>query len=119
VEITCRVYRPRDPRKTSLFRLFDSLYDLAWGLWEGGFARVRYRRSPEEFLVAFSCRRRGLCPSVGAKRAAELALTAPPSADVGQIRRVYKVDVGPGSDEGADLCRLAAAECAFKVERLL
>jgi hypothetical protein len=101
VEIACRVYKPRDPRKTSLFRLFDSLYErvkgaweerfersygfwrglvdevvegyLACGLWQGGFARVRCRRCPEEFLVAFSCKRRGLCPSCGAKRATELA----------------------------------------------
>jgi ribosomal protein L37E len=62
VETTCRVYRPRDPRKTPLFGLLDSLYD-----------RVRCRRCPEEFLVAFSCKRRGVCPSCGAKRAAELA----------------------------------------------
>jgi hypothetical protein len=46
---------------------------LACGLWQGGFARVRCRRCPEEFLVAFSCKRRGVCPSCGAKRAAELA----------------------------------------------
>lgn len=46
---------------------------LACGLWQGGLARVRCRRCPEEFLVAFSCKRRGLCPSCGAKRATELA----------------------------------------------
>jgi hypothetical protein len=101
VEITCRVYRPRDPRKTPLYGLLESLYErvkgaweerfersygfwrslvdevvasyLACGLWQGGFARVRCRRCPEEFLVAFSCKRRGVCPSCGAKRAAELA----------------------------------------------
>jgi ribosomal protein S27E len=101
VEISCRVYRPRDPRKTPLFGLLDSLYDRvkgAWeerfepsygfwrglvdevvaryldcGLWHSGFARVRCRRCPEEFLVAFSCQGRGLCPSCGAQRAAELA----------------------------------------------
>ena len=33
---------------------------------------MRCRKCPEEFLVAFSCRGRGLCPSCGAKRAAEL-----------------------------------------------
>ena len=101
MEITCRVYRPRDPRKTSLYALLDSLYervkgvweerfershgfwrglvdevvasDRLCGVWQGGFARVRCRRCPEEFLVAFSCKRRGVCPSCGAKRAAELA----------------------------------------------
>jgi hypothetical protein len=31
---------------------------------------VRCRKCPQEFLVAFSCRGRGLCPSCGAKRAA-------------------------------------------------
>jgi len=101
VEITCRVYKPRDPRKTPLYGLLDSLYERVKGVWEerfervhgfwrglvdevmaayrvcgvwqGGFARVRCRSCPEEFLVAFSCKRRGLCPSCGAKRAAELA----------------------------------------------
>jgi hypothetical protein len=101
VEITCRVYRPRDPRKTPLYGLLESLYErvkgaweerfersygfwrglvdeavasyLACGLWQAGFARVRCRKCPEEFLVAFSCKRRGVCPSCGAKRAAELA----------------------------------------------
>ena len=101
MEISCRVYRPRDPRKTPLFGLLDSLYDRvkgAWeerfersygfwrglvdevvaryldcGVWESGFARVRSRSCPEEFLVAFSCKGRGVCPSCGAKRAAELA----------------------------------------------
>ena len=83
MEISCRIYKPRDPRKTPLFGLLDSLYDRvkgAWeerfeptygfwrglvdevvaryldcGIWESGFARVRCRRCPEEFLVAFSC----------------------------------------------------------------
>ncbi len=42
-------------------------------LFESGFARVRCTRCPNEFLVAFSCKGRGLCPSCGAKRAAILA----------------------------------------------
>jgi hypothetical protein len=46
---------------------------LHCGVWDNGFARVRCRKCPEEFLVAFSCKGRGLCPSCGAKRAAELA----------------------------------------------
>jgi hypothetical protein len=40
------------------------------GLFESGFARVRCTSCPNEFLVAFSCKGRGLCPSCGAKRAA-------------------------------------------------
>ena len=90
----------QDPRKTPLYGLLESLYErvkgaweerfersygfwrglvdvvvkgyLACGLWQGGFAMVRCRRCPEEFLVALSCKRRGVCPSCGAKRAAEL-----------------------------------------------
>ena len=38
------------------------------GLFESGFARVRCPSCKFEFLVAFSCRCRGLCPSCGAKR---------------------------------------------------
>ena len=46
VEHGCRVYRPRDPRKTPLFRLLETHYEavkLAWeerfetryGFWQG------------------------------------------------------------------------------------
>ena len=45
---------------------------LDCGVWDNGFARVRCRKCPQEFLVAFSCKGRGLCPSCGAKRATEL-----------------------------------------------
>jgi len=78
-ESACRVYRPRDPRKTALWRLLDTLYERVKGAWEERFERkygywrgVRCRKCPQEFLVAFSCKGRGLCPSCGAKRAAEL-----------------------------------------------
>ena len=40
MEIPSRVYRPRDPRKTSLFRLVDSLYDRVKGVWEERFERA-------------------------------------------------------------------------------
>jgi hypothetical protein len=39
VEISCRVYRPRDPRTTPLFRLLDSLFDRVKGAWEERFER--------------------------------------------------------------------------------
>ena len=85
MESTCRVYRPRDPRKTPLWGLLDTLYErvkgsweerferkygfrrgladeavaryLDCGVWDNGFARVKCRRCPQEFLVAFSCYR--------------------------------------------------------------
>ena len=42
------------------------------GLPEGGFARVRCGVCGNEYLVAFSCKQRGFCPSCSAKRAAEM-----------------------------------------------
>jgi len=121
VEIPRCVYRPRDPRKTPLFGLLDSLYDRVKGVWEErfersygfwrgpvdevvarcldcgildrGFARIRCRRCPEEFLVAFSCKGRGVCPSCGAKRAAELAafLQEEVVEEVGHAQWVFTV----------------------------
>jgi hypothetical protein len=121
VERACRVYRPRDPRKTALWGLPDTLYErvkgeweerferrygfwrgltdevvarcLDCGVWSSGFARVQCRRCPEELLVAFSCRGRGLCPSCGAKRAAELAafLVDEVVEDVGHAQWVFTV----------------------------
>jgi hypothetical protein len=67
--------------------------DLDCGVWDSGFARVRCRRCPQEFLVAFSCKGRGLCPSCGAKRAAELAafLMDEVVEDVGHAQWVFTV----------------------------
>jgi hypothetical protein len=41
VEITCRAYRPRDPRKTPLYGLLESLYERVKGAWEERFERSR------------------------------------------------------------------------------
>ena len=46
---------------------------LNCGRLEGGFLRVRCDTCRAEQLVAFSCRRRGFCPSCGARRMAECA----------------------------------------------
>jgi hypothetical protein len=46
---------------------------LDCGILELGFARVRCGACRAEYLVAFSCKGRGLCPSCAAKRAAALA----------------------------------------------
>jgi hypothetical protein len=121
VESACRIYRPRDPRKTALWGLLDTLYErvkgsweerferqygfwrgladeavaryLDCGVWDNGFARVRCRKYPQEFLVAFSCKGRGLCPSCGAKRAAELAafLVDEVVEDVGHAQWVFTI----------------------------
>ena len=53
---------------------------LDCGIFDNGFARVRCTKCPTEYLVAFSCKTRGLCPSCGAKRAAlfaELGMQSP------------------------------------------
>jgi hypothetical protein len=39
VESACRVYRPRDPRKTALWGLLDTLYERVKGAWEERFER--------------------------------------------------------------------------------
>jgi ribosomal protein S27E len=46
---------------------------LKCGCLEHGFLRVRCESCHNEFLVAFSCKRRGFCPSCGARRIAESA----------------------------------------------
>lgn len=49
----------------------DAVYAfLDCGLFDRGFARVSCPAWGAEFLIAFSCQRRGLCPSCAAKRGA-------------------------------------------------
>ncbi len=94
-------YRARSPRATPLYRLFEAHFDevrgqweerferrcgfwrsfvdeqvlryLDCGLFENGFARIRCPDCAEEFLLAFSCKTRELCPSCAAKRSAATA----------------------------------------------
>ena len=117
----CSHYRPRQPRATPLYRLVDARYDgvraqweerfeTRYGFWrsltdtavaafldcgilENGFARVRCGACAAEYLVAFSCKSRGLCPSCAAKRAAELAafLREEVLEDVGHAQWVFSL----------------------------
>ena len=94
-------YRARNPRATPLYRLFETHFDevrgqweerferrcgfwrgfvdeqvrryLDCGLFENGFARIRCPNGAEEYLLAFSCKTRELCPSCAAKRSAATA----------------------------------------------
>jgi ribosomal protein S27E len=59
-----------------LDRVVGSYVDC--GNYSCGFARVRCPQCAPEYLVAFSCKTRELCPSCGAKRS---AATAAPLAD--------------------------------------
>jgi ribosomal protein S27E len=50
---------------------FDAF--LECGILAHGFVRLRCPECAHEKLVAFSCKRRGFCPSCGARRMAETA----------------------------------------------
>ena len=94
-------YLARNPRATPLYRLFEHHFEevrgqwedrferrygfwrgfvdeqvlryLDCGLFENGFARIQCPDCAEEFLLAFSCKTRELCPSCAAKRSAATA----------------------------------------------
>ena len=90
-------YQRHRPERTLLYRLVDEYYPafleqltvegrsvpgyvrrefeayLQCGRLEHGFLRVRCDTCHAEQLVAFSCKRRGFCPSCGARRMAECA----------------------------------------------
>ena len=117
----CALYRPRRPQSTPLYRLVETQVDevrsqweerfegrycfwrgsvdktvaayLDCGILENGFARVRCGACRAEFLVAFSCKGRGLCPSCATKRAAALAafLREEVLADVGHAQWVFSI----------------------------
>ena len=90
------IYQPRRPQESALYQLIQSQFGvladahedqfqprygllrreagraverfLDCGVLDSGFARVRCERCRLEFLVAFSCKVRILCPSCHAKR---------------------------------------------------
>ncbi|MCG8381788.1 MAG: transposase zinc-binding domain-containing protein, partial [Gammaproteobacteria bacterium] len=90
-------YQRHRPEQTLLYRIVDEYYPafaalmaergrelpgyvqrefeefLKCGRLEHGFLRVRCESCHTEHLVAFSCKRRGFCPSCGARRMAESA----------------------------------------------
>ena len=96
MEITCRVYRPRRPRESPLYRLVEQHFEellrvwparfvrqhgalrpvvervlrefLKCGLLEHGFARLWCSECRRSVLVAFSCRGRSFCPSCEKKQ---------------------------------------------------
>ena len=94
-------YRPRHPEATVLYKALERDFEayewvhadryeqrsgplrpvvrqsvfayLDCGRLHGGFARIRCPKCRAEHLLAFSCRRRGICPSCQAKRSALFA----------------------------------------------
>ena len=95
-------YRPRQPRSTPLFRLLDSHYEefrnvyderfsKRYGFWRPvtdevvekylqcgdphyGFARIHCKECGAEYLIAFSCKCRGFCPSCSKRKSLDLAI---------------------------------------------
>mgnify|MGYP001826475941 CR=1 FL=1 len=114
-------YRARSPRATPLYRLVEEHFDevkgqweerferrygfwrgfideqvlryLDCGLFENGFARVRCPDCAEEYLLAFSCKTRELCPSCAAKRSAATAalLAGDVLEEVGHAQWVFVI----------------------------
>ena len=92
------IYQPRRSQSTPLYFLVESLYDKvkavweqrferSYGFWRGflddivmryldcgvlesGFARIFCDHCKDEYLLPYSCKCRGFCPSCNAKRAA-------------------------------------------------
>jgi hypothetical protein len=66
---------------------------LDCGLFENGFARIRCPECSEEYLLAFSCKTRELCPSCAAKRSAATAvlLAEDVLADVAHAQWVFVI----------------------------
>jgi hypothetical protein len=67
--------RAADPEGRGLPRHVERELDayLRCGILAHGFARVRCQTCRDELLVAFSCKRRGICPSCTARRMADTA----------------------------------------------
>jgi hypothetical protein len=117
----CSLYHPRRPEATPLYRLvqccdgavrdaWEERYERRYGFWraaadkavgayldcgllENGFARVRCGSCRAEYLVAFSSKGRGLCPSCAAQRGAALAafLREEVLGDVGHAQWVFSI----------------------------
>jgi hypothetical protein len=93
-----KLYRPRRPERSPFYAVLHQFFDrftreyeqrfertfgplrgivpktverfFGCGLPEGGFARIRCDVCGNEYLVAFSCKQRGFCPSCCTKRTA-------------------------------------------------
>lgn len=72
---TFRADSEQDPESRGIPKYIKKEFDayLKCGILQYGFLRVRCESCTEERLVAFSCKRRGFCPSCGGRRMAETA----------------------------------------------
>jgi ribosomal protein S27E len=98
---------------------------LKCGRLEHGFLRVRCEDCHAEKRVAFSCKRRGFCPSCGARRmtdsAALLADEVLPAKPIRQwrLKRVFGIEIEQCAGCGGLLKVLASIEEPELIERIL
>lgn len=122
-------YQSHRPEQTLLYQIVDEYYPafaalmaeqgkelpgyvqrefeefLQCGRLEHGFLRVRCESCHAEHLVAFSCKRRGFCPSCGARRMAVISFSAHQlSQSTGERHRILRIpplaDAGRSTDLG-------------------
>jgi ribosomal protein S27E len=111
-DVAARVYVRHRPERSLLYQIVEEYYPafvchmaaqdtalpgyvqrefedyLKCGRLEHGFLRVRCDSCHAEHLVAFSCKRRGFCPSCGARRMADECMDARGRAMQEQLPRV-------------------------------
>ena len=93
-KVSAKAYKPRRPEKTALYKLVKQQYRmwsnkseksipyhvekefsqyLRCGVLAYGFAYASCDSCGDEFLIAFSCKGRGICPSCNSRNMAEVA----------------------------------------------
>jgi len=89
---------------------------LNCGRLEHGFLRVRCETCLAEHLVAFSCKRRGFCPSCGARRMAErrAAMTW-----AQRLKRVFNIDIETCRECGGAMKVIACIEDPVVIQKIL
>jgi hypothetical protein len=99
MDMVTPAYQPRDPSNTVLYRVIADYLEtflatldadpmakglpgyvreefyayLQCGIFAHGFVRLGCDTCPQKMLLAFSCKRRGFCPSCAGRRMAQLA----------------------------------------------
>ena len=84
---------------------FDAFLDC--GILAHGFLRLHCGDCGHDKLVAFSCKRRGFCPSCGARRMAKL------------LKRVFEIDIEHCPNCGGELKIIAAILEQPVIEKIL
>ncbi len=84
----------RDSRSLPTYVQQEFAAYLRYGRLEHGFLRVRCMACHAERLVPFSCKRRGFCPSCGARRMVETAALVPkPRTHLTRYHGVFGIEI--------------------------